>query len=68
MLTKIKVTGINPGVSGTGTGPGTRRLYDQALKYKYDLVLKFHEPRNVCQPSKKTRFQLSDYGLGHCLC
>jgi len=34
----VKITGINAGVSGTGTDLGACRLYDQVLKYNPDLV------------------------------
>lgn len=38
MFPEIKITGINAGVSGTGTDLGACRLYDQVLKYNPDLV------------------------------
>ncbi len=38
MFPDIKITGINAGVSGTGTDLGACRLYDQVLKYNPDLV------------------------------
>jgi len=38
MFPEIKMTGINAGVSGTGTDLGACRLYDQVLKYNPDLV------------------------------
>ena len=34
----VKITGINAGVSGTGTDLGACRLYDQVLKYNPDLI------------------------------
>lgn len=38
MFPKIKIRGINAGVSGTGTDLGACRLYDQVLKYNPDLI------------------------------
>lgn len=38
MYPKVKIGGINAGVSGTGTDLGASRLYEQLLKYKPDLV------------------------------
>lgn len=38
MFPKIKITGINAGVSGTGTDLGACRLYDQVLKHHPNLV------------------------------
>lgn len=38
MFPEMKVTGINAGVSGTGTDLGACRLYDQVLKYNPDLI------------------------------
>jgi len=38
MFPGIKITGINAGVSGTGTDLGACRLYDQVLKYNPDLI------------------------------
>ena len=38
LFPNIKVTGINAGVSGTGTDLGACRLNDQVLKYNPDLI------------------------------
>jgi lysophospholipase L1-like esterase len=38
MYPKVKVVGINAGVSGTGTDLGASRLYEQLLKYEPDLI------------------------------
>jgi len=38
MFPETKMTGINAGVSGTGTDLGACRLYDQVLKYNPDLI------------------------------
>jgi len=38
MFPEIKITGINAGVSGTGTDLGACRLYDQVLRYHPDLI------------------------------
>ena len=38
LFPRVKITGINAGVSGTGTDLGSCRLYDQLLKYNPDLV------------------------------
>lgn len=38
MFPEIKMSGINAGVSGTGSDLGACRLYDQVLKYNPDLI------------------------------
>ena len=38
LFPKAKITGINAGVSGTGTDLGACRLHEQLLKYNPDLV------------------------------
>ena len=38
MYPDAKITGINAGVSGTGTDLGACRLYEQLLKYNPDLI------------------------------
>ena len=38
MNPSLKITGVNAGVSGTGTDLGACRLQDQVLKYKPDLL------------------------------
>ncbi len=38
LFPKVRINGINAGVSGTGSDLGACRLYEQLLKYKPDLI------------------------------